>query len=191
MSLTFVSNSLTSTAASISPPWFSVRLRGGRRRAPAPLASCFGSLPLGPALLEPAGLASGVAQAPHCVMGVRAERPAAVGHDFLIRRELGEAALQFIERDRAGALDVTRIEFFRRANVDQHHVTAPQPSPQLLAPDALDLLAEIGARGPLNLAELCRGRIAQGKPDVQGLIARQRVPHPRSLALTRDQPGRV
>ena len=124
-------------------------------------------------------------------MGVGAEGAAAVGDHILIGRKLGEPFVQLVERDRSGAIDVTRVELLRRANVDQDHLTGAQPPAQLLAPDALNLLTEIGTRGALDLTELGGGGVAKGEPDGEGLIASEGVTDPRPLALSSDQAGCV
>ena len=51
--------------------------------------------------LRPAAL-----QPPDGLVGVGAERAAAVGHDLGVGRQLGQPALELVERDRARALDV-------------------------------------------------------------------------------------
>ena len=103
-------------------------------------------------------------QAPDGVVRVGAERAAAVGHDLAVGRQLGEPALELLERDRARALDVTGRELLRGTHVDQHDVATREPLEQLLAIDRVDLLAEVVARGALDLAEPGSRRVAQCQP---------------------------
>ena len=94
-------------------------------------------------------------------------------------------------RDRARALDVAGRELLGGADVDQHGPAAGEALAQLVAVDRLDLLAEVSARGALDVRELGGGRVAQREPQVQGFIARERVAHARALARARHQTGRV
>ena len=57
-------------------------------------------------------------------MGVGAERAAAVGHDLAVGRQLGQPALELVDRDRARALDVPGLVLLGRAHVDEHDVAA-------------------------------------------------------------------
>ena len=54
-----------------------------------------------------------VPQLPDRLMGVRAERPAAVGDDLQIGWQLGEPLFQLIDRNRPGSFDVARLELLR------------------------------------------------------------------------------
>src|SRR5688572_25917440 len=91
-----------------------------------------GEPPFGPAVCEPARGPAFGAQPPDRVVGVGAERAAAVGHDFGVGWELGEPALEFVERDRACPLDVPGGVLLLGADVDEYDVAARQPCQQVL-----------------------------------------------------------
>src|SRR5215218_3031930 len=110
-------------------------------------------MPFRPSLLEAAGGPPRLAHAPYRLVGVCAERAAAVRHDLSVAGQLGEAVLELLERDRARAADVARLELLRRADVDEHDLAGPEPGDQLVAPDRLDVLAEVVARGALDLGQ--------------------------------------
>src|SRR5215207_4745124 len=74
--------------------------------------------PLRPALLEAPCLPAGGLQAAHGLVRVGAERAAAVRDDLAVGRQLGQAILELVDRDRARALDVPGLELLRRADVD-------------------------------------------------------------------------
>ena len=128
-------------------------------------------------------------QAPHRLVGIRAERAAAVGDDLGVGRQLGEPALELRERDRARALDVPGLVLDLGAHVDEHDVTAREPFEQPLAVDRVDVLAEVVARGALDLAQPRGRRVAQRQPQPQRLVARERVAHARALARARHHAG--
>src|SRR4051794_8048143 len=96
-------------------------------------------LPLGPAFLQASRRAARRLQVADGVVGVGAERAAAVGHDLAVGRQLGEALLELLDRDRARALDVPGRELLGRTHVDEHDVALAQPGYQLLAADGLDV----------------------------------------------------
>jgi hypothetical protein len=117
---------------------------------------------------------------------VRAEGPSAVGDDLGRRGQLADAALQFLQWDRSGAVDVPGLELLLRAHVDQNYFTPAQPCDQLLAADLLDLVAEVRMSRALDLGEL-RGRgIAEPEPDSKRLLTGDRVPR-----STRPAPWRA
>ena len=64
-------------------------------------------------------------------MGVGAERAAAVGDDLAVGRQLGEAPLELVERDRSRAFDVAGGELLGGAHVDEHDVAAAEAREQL------------------------------------------------------------
>ena len=124
-------------------------------------------------------------------MGVGAERAAAVGDDLAVGRQLGQPALELVERDRARALDVAGRVLLLGPDVDEHDVAAREPLEQLLAADRLDVLAEVVARGALDLGQPGRRGVAQREPQPQRLVAGERVAHARALARARDHARRV
>ena len=124
-------------------------------------------------------------------MGVGAERAAAVGHDLAVGRQLVEAPLELVERDRARALDVAGLELLGGPHVDEHHVAAGQPGEQLVAADRLDVLAEVLARGALDLGQARGRRLAQGEPEREHVVAGERVADALPVAPARDESGRV
>ena len=66
-------------------------------------------------------------------------------------------------------------ELLGRPDVDEDDVAVGEPGEQFGAADALDLVAEIVARGALDLGQP-RGRdVAQRQPEAQRLVAGQRV----------------
>src|SRR5256885_13897672 len=86
-------------------------------------ASRAGEPPLGPAVLQAPRGSPGRLEAADGVVGVGAERAAAVGHDLAIGGQLGEALLELVDRDRAGPVDVAGLELLGGADVDEHDVT--------------------------------------------------------------------
>src|SRR3954453_23412665 len=66
-------------------------------------------LPLRPAFLQASRRAARRLQVADGVVGVGAERAAAVGHDLAVGRQLGEALLELLDRDRARAVDVAGL----------------------------------------------------------------------------------
>ena len=70
-------------------------------------------------------------------------------------------------------------------------VAAAQPLPQLLAPDALDLLAEIVASGALDLASCAAEASRSVSQTARASIAGEGVADPGALAPAVDQPGGV
>ena len=93
-------------------------------------------------------------------MRVGAERAAAVGHDLAVGGQLGQPALELVERDRAGALDVAGLVLLHGTDIDEHDVAA-EAVDQLVAADRVDLLAEVVARGALDLGQRADRRVAQ------------------------------
>jgi hypothetical protein len=63
-------------------------------------------------------------QPTHGVVGIGAERAAAVGHNLAIGRQLGQPILELVDRDGARAFDVPGFELLRRTDVDEHDVDA-------------------------------------------------------------------
>src|SRR5215216_4940405 len=122
-----------------------------------------GSMPLGglgceppfrPAVLKAPRLPTFRLEAADGVVRIGAEWAAAVGHDLAVGRQFGQAMLELIDRDGAGACDVAGLELLGRAHVDEHDVARAQPSDQLVASDRADVVAEVLARGSLDLGEL-------------------------------------
>ena len=72
------------------------------------------------------------------------------------------------------------------ADVDEHDVAASQPRDQLVAPDRLDVLAEVLARGSLDLGQPGDRGVAQRQPQRKRLVAGERVAHAGALARARD-----
>ena len=72
-------------------------------------------LPFGPAVFEAPRRAARVPQAADGVVGVGAERAAAVGHHLSVGRQLGKSILELFERDRSRILDVASGELLSRA----------------------------------------------------------------------------
>src|SRR4051812_11219369 len=103
--------------------------------------------PLGPAVFQAPRRPARRAQAADGVVGVGAERAAAVGHDLMIGRQLGEALLELFDRDRSGTLDVAGLELLGGADVDEDDVAATQPLDQLVATDRIDVVAKVVASG--------------------------------------------
>src|SRR4051812_7622206 len=83
--------------------------------------------PLGPAVFQAPRGSPRRLEAAYGVVGVGAERAAAVGDDLAIGRQLGEALLELLDRDRARAVDVAGLELLAGADVDEHHVATAQP----------------------------------------------------------------
>src|SRR5439155_668952 len=75
--------------------------------------------------------------------------------------------------------------------VDQDGLTAREPLAQLIAPDPLDVLAEVVTRSSLHLGKPGDGGFAQRQPHPQSLPAGDLVADARSLALARDHAGGV
>jgi hypothetical protein len=57
----------------------------------------------------------------------RTEGAAAVGHDLGVGRQLGEPALELLERDRLRALDVAGLVLGPGTDVDEHDVPVSEP----------------------------------------------------------------
>ena len=81
-------------------------------------------MPLGPALLEPAGGQAGGLEAVNGLVSHHAERAATVGDDLAIAGELVEVPLQLGEWDGPGTLDVTGLELVGGADVDDDNVAS-------------------------------------------------------------------
>src|SRR5215212_9370083 len=79
------------------------------------LLVCLCQRPLRPALLEPARAAPASLELADGLARIGAERPAAVGDDLGIGGKLVHAALELVDRDRAGAGDVAGLELIGRA----------------------------------------------------------------------------
>ena len=71
-------------------------------------------------------------------------------------------------------------------HVDEHDVALAHPRDQLVAADRVDVLAEVAARGALDLRQLRDRGVAQRQPQRQHLVAGERVAHARALARARD-----
>src|SRR6185436_17693705 len=147
--------------------------------------------PFGPAGLEKAGRTSGIAKPADRLVRVGAEGTAAVGDDLPVRRKLGQSTLQLLERDRAGALDVPGRELLLGPNVDEDDVAPRQSLEQLLAADRLDLVAEVLARGALDLPEVDHRGVTQGEPEPQRIVAGERVDDAGAFAGAEEHPSRV
>src|SRR3954447_25698085 len=91
-----------------------------------------GEPPLGPAVLKAPRGSSGRLEAADGVVGVGAERAAAVGHDLAVSGQLGEPLLEFVDGDRARAVDVAGLELLGGADVDEHDIAAAQPRDELV-----------------------------------------------------------
>ena len=87
-------------------------------------------------------------------MRVGAERAAAVRHDLTVSRQLSQPLLKLIQRDRPRTVDVAGGELLLGTHVNQDHIAAAEPRDELLATDRLDVLAEVVARGALDLGQL-------------------------------------
>ena len=72
------------------------------------------------------------------------------------------------------------------AHVDEHDVAAREPLEQVLATDRVDVLADVVARGALDLGQARGRRVAQRQPQPQRLVAGQRVTHACALARAGD-----
>src|SRR3954454_10697250 len=107
-----------------------------------------GEPPLGPAVLQAPRGSSGRLEAADGVVGVGAERAAAVGHDLAVGGQLGEPLFELVDGDRARAVDVAGLKLIGGADVDEHDVTAAQPRDELVAADRVDVVAEVVASGP-------------------------------------------
>ena len=124
-------------------------------------------------------------------MRVDAEGAAAVGDDLAVGGELVEAPFELVERDRLGAVDVPGVELLLGPDVDEHDVAPAQAGDQLVAADCLDVVAEVVARGALDLGQPGGGHLAQREPEGQDVVAGQRVADPESLAPANHQPRRM
>src|SRR3954447_1756262 len=102
-----------------------------------------GEPPLGPAVLQAPRGSSGRVKAADGVVGVGAERAAAVGHDLAVGGQLGESLLELFDGDRSGAVDVAGLELLAGADVDEHDVALAQPCDELVAADRIDVVAEV------------------------------------------------
>ena len=162
------------------------RCRGAHAAVSSVMRALRSSCHSGQPSVEAARAAAAGAQAPHRLVGIRAERAAAVGHDLGVGRQLGEPALELVERDRARALDVAGLVLDLGAHVDEHDVAAREPLEQVLAADRVDVLAEVLAGGALDLGQARGRRVAQREPQPQRLVARERVAHARALARASD-----
>jgi hypothetical protein len=125
------------------------------------------------------------------VVSHHAEGAAAVGDHLVIAGELVEVLLQLGKRNGAGTLDVTGIELVGGADVDDDDVATPQSLEQLIAAYALDLLAEVITRRPLDLRQPLGGGVSQGEPEAEHVLARQFVPDLGAVPFPRDQAGGV
>jgi hypothetical protein len=97
---------------------------------------------LRPTLVEAAGRATSGSEAADRVVRVGTDRAAAVRDDLAVGRQLGEAVLELVERDRA-PFNVAGGVLLRWAHVDEHDLAAPEPRDQLVTSDGLDVLAEV------------------------------------------------
>ena len=107
------------------------------------------------------------------------------------RRELVETPLEFLDWDRLRAVDVSGLELLGGAHVDEHHVAVGHAGDQLFAADCLDLVAEVFARGSLYLGQPGGGRLAQGEPESEHVVAAKRVSNTQAVAPARHQSGGV
>src|SRR5919106_6756387 len=107
-------------------------------------------------------------------MRVGAERAAAIGHDLMPARQLGEPALELVERNRARPVDMPRGVLRLGSYVDEDDVTPGHSRHELVAADGLDLAAEVLTRRALDLGQPGRRRLTQRQPDPQRLVPRQR-----------------
>jgi hypothetical protein len=86
-------------------------------------------------------------QQPHGLVGIGAERTAAVRHDLAAGRKLGQPRLELLDRDRPRAVDVPGLELLGGAHVDDHDIAGAQPGDRLFTADCIDLVAEVLAGG--------------------------------------------
>ena len=148
-----------------------------------------GKAPLGPAVLEAARAAAGRRQAANRLVRVDAVRAAAVGDHLGVVRDLGQARLELVERDRARALDVSGGELDPRADVDDDDLAGAKALGELGAPDRLDLVAEVVAGGALDVAQACLGDLAQREPERDDVVAGRPVVDACPLASRGHEPG--
>ena len=86
---------------------------------------------------------------------------------------------------------MTGLELVGGADVDEDDVAAPQALQQLIAVDALDLLAEVVTRRALDLRQPLGGGVSQREPEAEHVLTRQLVADPGAVPLAGDQAGRV
>jgi hypothetical protein len=122
-------------------------------------------------------------------VGVDAVGAAAVGDHLGLVRDLGQARLELGERHRARALDVPGIELDPRPHVDDDDLARAQALGQLVATDRLDLVAQVVARGALDVAQARGGDLAQREPERDDVPPSRAVVHARALAPGGDQAG--
>lgn len=85
----------------------------------------------------------------HGLSRIHAVRPAAVSHHLAVGRQLAQPLLQFTQRNRHGARQMTGLVFIRRTHVEHHDVAGTHPLAKIPGSDGLQVLAvpEIGAGG--------------------------------------------
>lgn len=93
-------------------------------------------------------------------MRIGAERAAAIGDDLGVGRQLGEASLELVDRNRTGAFDVTCAVLVFGPDVDEHDVAVREALEQFVAADRVDVLAEVLVGCAFDLGQLCGGGVA-------------------------------
>src|SRR5436190_10690505 len=151
----------------------------------------FAQVPLGPALLEPAGRAAGRSQLMDSVMGHDAEGPAAVGNHLAALGQLVQALLQLIDRDRPRALNVPGLELLVGADVENNDIAASHTLQELGAIDGLDLLTEVITCRALDLGQALGRGIPKCQPELQDVLACQVIADLVALPLAADQASGV
>ena len=158
--------------------------RSSWRASRPPGVMRLGQAPLGPALLQPSGPAPTLGlQATDRLVRVGAERTAAVGDDLAVRRAARPGVAPAPRAGSSGRPRCGRRRTPRAGRTSTSNgVAARQPLEQLLAPDRLDVLAEVVARGALDLGEPSGRGVAQRQPERQRLLAGECVADPRAFA---------
>ena len=90
-------------------------------------------LPLRKAFVEPAHVEAARAQFRYSLKGQNAIRPAAVGDDFVVARQFGQALHQLAEGDVQSTGQMTEAIFILGAHVEQHDAAFAQPPHKLVA----------------------------------------------------------
>jgi hypothetical protein len=85
------------------------------------------------------------------LVGVGAERAAAVGDDLAVRGSFRESLFEFGERDGAGTVDVSSVKFFAGSDVDEYDFAGAHAGDEFLAADRVDLGSEVVAGGAFDL----------------------------------------
>src|SRR5262249_31985580 len=124
-----------------------------------------GESPLRPADVKSLCIAPDRVELTHGVVGVGAERAAAVRDDLVLCGKFRETLRKLVDGDRERAFDVAGFVFLERAHVDEYDVAAAEALDELLAADRLDLRPEVVARRSFNLAELGDRGVSDREPE--------------------------